>query len=229
MLSLSIDFRMLAMVALGATAISPEPMRAQSGDHRLEIDGFGGWTFGKTNRNRFLGADPDGNYRKGNFALKVSGFDVRSLAAVSIAMLTMADAPGLAAQTPGPLAVVANRDNPITGLSLEELRRLYLGATTIFANKERVILLEYRPAAERFYQAALAMSDDRVRRHWIRRVFAGEVGTPPDGYQSSDELTSYVSAHPGAIAFVPADNVGTKVKLIPVEGKRPGDPGYRLQ
>ena len=38
----------------------------------MDLHGFGGWSWGRTDDNRFLGADRDGEYTKANFALKVA-------------------------------------------------------------------------------------------------------------------------------------------------------------
>ncbi|MEZ4415496.1 MAG: hypothetical protein R3E10_07050 [Gemmatimonadota bacterium] len=57
----------LCLVAVLATS----PLTAQ--DIRpVDIHGFGGWSFGQTSVNRFLGADDDGEYSKTNFALKLT-------------------------------------------------------------------------------------------------------------------------------------------------------------
>ena len=76
-------------------------------------------------------------------------------------------------------AVIVHRTNPIDSLSLEDLRRLYLGRTTTFKNQERIDLLEFTPGRKGFYRTALGMSEDQVRRHWVAVVFSGEPGTAP--------------------------------------------------
>ncbi|MCC7132871.1 MAG: hypothetical protein IT352_09505 [Gemmatimonadales bacterium] len=141
---------------------------------------------------------------------------------------------GTAAESPPPppakpLVVVVNRVNPIAGLTRADLSRLFLGAATLFPNEVRVTLMNFVPERARFYKAALGMSEDRVRRHWISLVFAGETARPPAEYLNEAELLAAVAAMPGAIAFIPAGGpLPDNVKAIPIDGRRPGDPGYLL-
>jgi hypothetical protein len=61
-------------VAIAAVTLASVPgeVRAQAfRPERVDIRGFGGWSFGRTSDNRFLGADPNGEYTKANFALKI--------------------------------------------------------------------------------------------------------------------------------------------------------------
>jgi hypothetical protein len=65
-----------ATVALLIASASP----ALGQDLRsLEIHGFGGWSFGDTDVNRFLGAEPNGEYSKTNFAMKLTGTAIPSV------------------------------------------------------------------------------------------------------------------------------------------------------
>jgi hypothetical protein len=58
---------------LAFLAWTPTPARAQAyRSERVDLHGFGGWSWGRTDDNRFLGADRDGEYTKANFALKVA-------------------------------------------------------------------------------------------------------------------------------------------------------------
>lgn len=130
--------------------------------------------------------------------------------------------------SPSPIAIVVNRSCPLENLSTDDLRKLYLGVTTTLGAEHRVALGEYAPERARFYQAILAMSEDRVRRRWIARVFAGEPGAPPEEFRDTAELVRFVSTHPGAIGFVPAEDTTGQVKVVTIDGRRPGETGYRL-
>ena len=89
--------------------------------------------------------------------------------------------------------------------------------------------MESSTVRERFYAAALGMSQDRVKRHWIGVVFSGQSGTPPKDVGGPAELQQFVATHPGAIAFLAATDVGGSVKVLAVEGRRPDDPRYPLK
>jgi len=146
------------------------------------------------------------------------------------ALLTPVGLPNSAvAQDSEPIAIIVHPSNPIADLSLDEVRRLYLGSTTIFDNNERVVLLESSADRTRFYRVALGMGEDRLKRHWIGRVFAGQAGSPPQEIRTDDELRRYVATHPGAIAFVRAGDGDRSTKIVSIDGLRPADDGYPIR
>ncbi len=138
-------------------------------------------------------------------------------------------APVRVAHAQEPIAVIVHPGNPLSSISLDELRRLYLGTRTTLPNKEAVILLESPAVRERFYAAALRMSADRVKRHWMGIVFAGESDAPPKEVGGADALVQFVATHAGGIAFLPAGSSTDAVKVLAIEGMRPHDPGYPLR
>lgn len=127
-----------------------------------------------------------------------------------------------------PLVVVVHRTNPIADIPSADLRRAYLGLTTRLGSRGPIVLLEFAPERSRFYRQVLSMSEDRVKRHWIGRVFAGEGGSPPEEFRDVADLLRFLAAHPDAIGFLPADQIGDAVKPLTIDGRKAGDPGYLL-
>lgn len=127
------------------------------------------------------------------------------------------------------IVVVVNPHNPVRDLSLEELRRLYLGRTTTFRQNQRVMLLEQAAIRRAFYQAALGMNEARVKRHWIGIVFSGETATPPRTIAASDELKRTIAQNTGAIGFIEQTAADPSVKILTINGLHPGDAQYPLR
>ena len=137
--------------------------------------------------------------------------------------------PHHAAQAQEPVAIIVNPSNTMSNVTMDGLRRLYLGRTTAFPDRTPVQLLESSGLRERFYTTVLGMTGDRVTRHWIGLVFAGEASSPPRDRESATELVRLVAATKGAIAFVPASAANATVTVLPIDGKRPGHPSYSLR
>ena len=148
--------------------------------------------------------------------------------AVFSPLVALGFSPG-ASRAQEPIAVVVNASNPISSMTVEGLRRLYLGQSAALPNREPVILLETALLRERFYGQALGMRVDQFKRHWISVLFAGEAFVPPRDPGSVDDLMQFVASHPGAIAFVALNRVASSVKVIAIEGARPGAPNYPLR
>lgn len=127
------------------------------------------------------------------------------------------------------LAVVVHPSAPLSDLTLDNLRRLYLGKTRTFRDGKPVTLLELPSVRKAFYRLALGMTEDQVKRAWIALVFQGEANAPPRVMASAEEVRAWVASHPDAIGFLPVDAVTTGVKVLTIGGKGPRDPGYPLR
>jgi hypothetical protein len=149
---------------------------------------------------------------------------------IAVAVLcTLLAASPARAQSSGPIAVIINRHNPEDGLAVEDLRHLYLGVRTAFPNGAPVVLLALPKLSARFYASALQMSPDEVTRYWIGLVFSGDSAVPPKEIANVIQLKRLVARHPGAVAFIPASDADTTVRVVDIEGKHPDDPGYPLR
>lgn len=154
---------------------------------------------------------------------------VRRLASVLLAALAVVVAIPRGAAAQGAIAVIVNRSNPISDITADDLRRLYLGTTTAFSHNERVVLYELPDLREPFYRTVLGMSGDRLKRHWIGLVFSGRGAMPPKGVADVVQLRALVGSQRGAIGFLDASQSDPSVKILTVDGFKPGDAGYPLR
>ena len=69
----------------------------------------------------------------------------------------------------------------------------------------------------------------QLRQYWIGKMFRSEVPRGPKIVFSTDMTLELVTAIPGSISFVRADDVSDNVKLVRVNGKLPSEDGYPLQ
>ena len=157
----------------------------------------------------------------------------RTLAALGAGalVLSLATAP-VASQTRTDIAVVVHPDVGVENLTLAELRRILLGDREFWPSGVRVTLLIRAPIA-RERDAAVKdvcqMTEAQFRQHWIAKVFRADAVTGPKIVYSSQMAVEQVSRTPGAMAFVDAPLAGKGVKVVKIEGKSPGQAGYRLK
>ena len=137
--------------------------------------------------------------------------------------------PSLPRDARAQIVVVVNPRNPVKNLTLEELRRFYLGRTTTFSRNLPVSLMEQAVVSDVFYQAVLGMNEARVRRHWIGIVFSGETAKPPRSYTIADDLKRAVTENPGAIAFIDLAETDPGMKVLTINGRHPEDERYPLR
>jgi ABC-type phosphate transport system substrate-binding protein len=135
------------------------------------------------------------------------------------------------AQDSEPLAIVVNRSNPLTEISLADLRRVFRGQRSRWSNGRRVTLVMRDPGApERtaILQSLYGLEEEQYRRTYLQAVFSGEATDAPKTLASSNGVLRFVYNVPGAIGYVRARDVDASVKMLRVDGRLPGESGYRL-
>lgn len=131
-----------------------------------------------------------------------------------------------------PIAVIVHEQVPVDDLSLPELRRIFLGERQSWSQELTVtLLLPPRGTPERkvllaeIYQRR---SEVQVQHYWINRLFGDEGQAGPKITGSNEMSASLVREIPGAIALVPASRIPQGVKVLRIDGKKPGQAGYPL-
>lgn len=136
------------------------------------------------------------------------------------------------AQDAEPLAIVVNRNNPLSEISLADLRRVFRGQRTRWSNGRRVTLVMRDPGApERsaILQSLYGLDENEYRRTYLQAVFSGEATDAPKTLASTNGVLRFVYNVPGAIGYVRARDVDRSVKTLRVDGRMPGERGYRLE
>jgi len=157
----------------------------------------------------------------------------RTLAALGAGalVLSLATAP-VASQTRTDIAVVVHPDVGVENLTLAELRRILLGDREFWPSGVRVTLLIRAPIA-RERDAAIKniceMTEAQFRQHWIGKVFRAESPGGPKIVYSTEMALDQVARTPGAITFVEAGLAGRNAKIVKIDGRSPGQSGYRMK
>jgi hypothetical protein len=73
------------------------------------------------------------------------------------------------------------------------------------------------------------MSEAEFRQYWISKMFRAEAVDGPKVVLSNEVAMELVSALPGSVAFVDAAQVPKGLKILKIDGKLPGQPGYPLK
>ena len=130
------------------------------------------------------------------------------------------------------IAVVAHPDVPADNLTLAELRRLLLGDREFWQSGVRVTLLIRAPIArerDAAVQSVCQMTEAQFRQHWIGKIFRADVQSGPKIVYSTEMALDQVSRLPGAISFVAISQVTKNVKVLKIDGRSPGQAGYKLR
>ena len=144
-----------------------------------------------------------------------------------------ATAMGVSAQAPGPaVAIVVHPDTKVENLTFQELKAIFRGERQFWDDGRRVTLLMRAPvAAERrlVLDKIYGMNEAEFREYWIGKMFRAEVAAGPKLVYSSDMARDLVTVIPGAITFVPLQDVSSETKVVRIDGKLPNEEGYPLR
>jgi len=130
------------------------------------------------------------------------------------------------------VAVVVQPDTPVSNLSLAEVRKIFLGDRQYWTANMPVVLLIRAPVARErdvVLKIIYQMSESQFKQYWIAKIFRAESVSAPKVVYSNDMASDLVAALPGAIAFIDSRDVRPGTKVVRVDGRLPGEPGYTLR
>jgi hypothetical protein len=113
------------------------------------------------------------------------------------------------------VVVVANQGVHISEITDADLRAIFMGTRTRFADGSHAVpvTLKGGPAHEVFLKNHLGESPEEFRAQWRKQIFTGQ-GAMPKAFDSESALIEYVASTPGAIGYVSRTPSPDKVKSL---------------
>src|ERR1044071_3672422 len=150
-----------------------------------------------------------------------------AIAAIAIA-LTMLVA-GAARADGKKLVVVVARGAKLTSISRGDLKRCFTGERIVADGKPLVPFNAAPSSADRdgFDRAVLGMTRDEVGRFWVDRKIRGQSG-PPRSLPSPAYVARVAAKFPGAIGYLPADQLTSDVQPVAIDGVAYTDARYDI-
>jgi len=130
-----------------------------------------------------------------------------------------------------PVAVVVHPSCPVTDISLADLRQRMLLLRRHWPDGHRVVVLMRptgTPEQEVFLHKVARMDERALRRHWISLLNSGRISHIPSTVRTPATVATILQQVRGAIALLPAADVPAGLRVLAVEGRRPGEEGYSL-
>jgi hypothetical protein len=161
--------------------------------------------------------------------------DTRTLTGFALALLfCLSAAQPARSQVPSAhdVAVAVHPDVRVDNLTLAELRRLALGDREFWPGSVRVTLVIRAPIAHErdvVLKNICQITESQFRQHWISKVFRADTALAPKIAYSTEMAIDMVNRIPGAIAFIDAQEVINRLKVVKIDGRLPGENGYALR
>jgi hypothetical protein len=113
------------------------------------------------------------------------------------------------------IVVVANKGVQISEISDADLRAIFMGTRTRFADGSHAVpvTLKGGPAHEVFLKNHVGESPEEFRTQWRKQIFTG-LGAMPKAFESESALIEYVAGTPGAVGYVSRLSSQDRVKSL---------------
>lgn len=131
-----------------------------------------------------------------------------------------------------PLAIVVNQSNPVDDISFIELRRIFLGNRSHWANGRRITLVMREPdepERKTILRDVCEMSEDQLKTHYLHGLYTGEILVSPKTLATPMGVRKFIFNVPGAIGYLRKSDVDSSVKVVRIDGLDPRDKGYKLR
>ena len=128
------------------------------------------------------------------------------------------------------VVVIVHKNNPVNNISSASLNNLYLGEINKLTDGTKVVPFDLKKgneAKEIFYTAIFGKSVTKMQNYWMEKLLTGR-GKPPKSFSSEEVLIREVASNISAIGYVSAATVNGDVKVLTLDGAKPGENGYKL-
>ena len=149
--------------------------------------------------------------------------------AAILALCAVAGLAGTARADHKKLVVVVAKGSSVTSISASELKHCFLGDPTSVAGKTLVPFNTEARTPERsgFDRGVLGMAPDEVGRFWVDRKVRGQ-SAAPRSLPSAAHMAKVAAKFPGAIGYLPEDQLTSDVQPVAVDGISYPDPHYNI-
>ena len=129
-------------------------------------------------------------------------------------------------------AIVVNPHVPVDDISLEDLRKIFLGERQFWSTNMPIVPLvrpEGTPERQVMLRVLYRMSETEYKKYWITKVFRAEATNEPAVALTNSFANDAVAAIPGAITCENLKEVPRGAKVLRIDGRKPGEAGYPLR
>jgi ABC-type phosphate transport system substrate-binding protein len=139
------------------------------------------------------------------------------------------------------VAVIVNKSNPVVGLTMAQLRKIVLGQETKWTSGKKIAVLMTtpgQPERDGTLKIVCGMSETDFSLHFMRGTMwaSSHVAKssaprldPPRTVGSGVQVRQAVAGSTDSVGFIKASELDDSVKVITIDGTRPGNPDYKLK
>jgi len=160
----------------------------------------------------------------------------QAIAAVAVAAVLGFGAASWAAADE--VAVIVNKSNPVMAMTIVELRAILLGGGATWTSGKKITVVMTpagQPERSGTIKIVCGMSETDFNLHFINGWRNPDGSVNKRGSEHPTVLGTgllvqqSVATSPQAVGFIKASQVDDSVKVVAIDGSRPGQPAYKLK
>jgi len=114
------------------------------------------------------------------------------------------------------VVVVVHPSNPLTEISVEDVKKIYLGKKKFFPRGTKVIPGDQPKETQShkfFYGGIIGKSEAKLKLYWPRLIFTGKA-TPPKIIGLDQAVKEWVAEEPQAMGYIMRTEADDTVKIL---------------
>jgi phosphate transport system substrate-binding protein len=130
------------------------------------------------------------------------------------------------------VAIVVDRNNPVSNVSLTQLREIFFGDRRWWTHERPITLLAMGSGSaerETVLRTVYKMDERTFEKYFFFEVYRGELPNGPTNLSTPGEVKKFISRKPGSLGYVRSSDVDSTVKVLRIDGLLPDDDGYPLR
>ena len=129
------------------------------------------------------------------------------------------------------VAVIVNKSNPETEFSFREVTRIFKMEKKYWKDGRKIyFVMQEAGALEKqiILKKVFKMNAQQLKKFWLAKIFRAEISSFPKTLGSNESVIRFVREVPYAVGFINASSLDKSIKVLAIDGKRPGQVGYLL-
>lgn len=131
----------------------------------------------------------------------------------------------------GEIAIIVNKANAIEDVSFNDLVRIFKIEKKFWDDGKQIYLVgqgSRSAAKEAVLKMVYKMDEYEIKKFWLVKIYQGHITSFPKVFSSDQSLKAFVQQVPNAVGYIDASYADDSVKVLRVDGKLPGENGYKL-
>lgn len=114
-------------------------------------------------------------------------------------------------------ALVTNNSNPVSSISAQDAKNIFLGKKTTWPNGEKIVVFTQSgsPVHSAFTKGVVGKTSQQFSTFWKKSLFTG-MGIPPRDLMGDKPMLKAVVSQSGTIGYVSADSVDGTVQIVDI-------------